>query len=229
MFITTKYLAETFKKYNAMYFNNELPTPTFKVGRGVRRLGCFTYRKINGRFETMQITVSQYNGLRTQKDIDKTLIHEMIHLWQRVNGYSDVHGNSFKRKAQMIKVASNGEIDITRLSKGVELENNAGPHNIPTIKQPKNITVFAARHKSSNDYWLFGTANTSTAFYEINSILRRNSHIWENLGCWETKDPDLLKLNRCRSRLCGRRFTEQEFIKFVNEKNIYFLIKKFAR
>lgn len=35
MFITTSYLKESFKKYNELYFDNELPMPDeFKVGRG---------------------------------------------------------------------------------------------------------------------------------------------------------------------------------------------------
>ena len=125
MVITINYLTEAFKKYNALYFNNELPMPdAFKIGRGVRRLGYFQVRRVSGIVTKRTIAVSQYNGLRTQHDIDTTLIHEMVHLWQHIKGYTDSHGQSFKNKSWDIHIKSKGEFNITRCRK-VGLEATA--------------------------------------------------------------------------------------------------------
>ena len=224
MFITLDYLKTSFKEFNKLYFNNELPTPQFKIGRGTTRLGYFQSRRHSHFHTTLIISISQYNGLRTQKDINHTLIHEMIHLWQFVNGYTDSHGTSFKRKAETIRVESNGLYNIKRLHNGVELENGTKPESIPTIRKPKSVCVFATYSKTENLYWLFGCANTN--YNTMQSFFRRNQHNWDLLGYWETNDNDLLKLHRCRTRLRGRKFTKEMFKQFANEKKLHFLLEK---
>ena len=103
----------------------------------VWRLGCFQTR---GRFpfQKTAIMVSQYNGLRTQQDIDHTLIHEMIHLWQWNNHHKLGHGQSFKNKSWDIHLKSKGVFNITRCRK-VGLEATATAKDLP---QPKSCISY---------------------------------------------------------------------------------------
>lgn len=226
MFITTSYLKESFKKYNELYFDNELPMPdTFKIGRGVRRLGCFSTK---GRFpfQETSIMVSQYNGLRTQADIDHTLIHEMIHLWQWNNHYGDTHGKSFKKKAWDIHIKSKGVFNISTTHRGVRLEATANASNLPEITSPKTINVFAVYNKKKDYYMLMGSSNVDVMSWQ--RFFLNNPQSYELLGWWETSDKDLLKLNRNRfksSRYKFRQFHKIGILQFAREKNLSFLVK----
>lgn len=226
MFITTSYLKESFKKYNELYFDNELPMPDeFKVGRGVRRLGCF---QTKGRFpfQKTAIMVSQYNGLRTQADIDHTLIHEMIHLWQWNNHYGDTHGKSFKKKAWDIHIKSKGVFNISATHRGVRLEATANASNLPEVASPKTINVFALYNKKLNVYMMVACANTCVRYYL--NWFSNNPDLFTFFGWWETNDKDLLKLPRNQR---GKKYrfmpykTKNEFLLFAREKNLSFLVK----
>ena len=223
MVITIDYLTEAFKKYNALYFVNELPMPdAFKVGRGVRRLGCF---QTKGRFpfQKTAIMVSQYNGLRTQQDIDHTLIHEMIHLWQWNNHHKLGHGQSFKNKSWDIHLKSKGVFNNTRCRK-VGLEETATAKDLPQPKSSSHICVLVTQDKTDGRYWLIGSAETKVGNWIQH--FRHNAHRWIFIGWFETQDKDMMKLTRCVSRLRGRFFkTANELYMFADEKKLTFIKK----
>ena len=227
MIITIEYLTEAFKKYNTLYFDNELPMPDkFKIGRGVQRLGCFQTR---GRFpyQKTSIMVSQYNGLRTQQDIDHTLIHEMIHLWQWNYHYTDTHGESFKRKAWDIHLKSKGEFNITTTHNGVRLEATATAANLPQMKTSQTIYVCAVYNKKNNYYMLVGSSNVDAVAWK--RFFLNYPESYDLLGWWESNDKDLLKLNRNRfksQRYKFRKFvSKNDFLLFAREKKLNFLVK----
>lgn len=226
MIITIEYLTEAFKKYNALYFDNELPMPdAFKIGRGVRRLGCFQTR---GRFPFQKtfIMVSQYNGLRTQADIDHTLIHEMIHLWQWNYHYTDTHGESFKRKAWDIHLKSKGEFNITTTHNGVRLEATATAKDLPIKASPKTINVFAVYNKKRKMYMLVGCANTCVTYYR--EWFSNNPKSFTLLSWWETDDKELLQLPRNQKSVIYRfkpYKTKNDLLLFAREKKLNFLVK----
>jgi hypothetical protein len=224
MFITIEYLTEAFKKYNSLYFDNELPMPNaFKIGRGVQRLGYFQVRRVRGVVTKLTIAVSQYNGLRTQQDIDTTLIHEMIHLWQHIKGYTDSHGQSFKNKSWDVYLKSKGVFNITRC-RNVGLEATATAKDLPQPKSASCICVLVAQDKTDGKYWLIGSAETKVGHWI--QYFRRNAHRWIFIHWFETQDKDMMKLTRCVSRLRGRFFnTANDLLLFAREKKLNFLVK----
>lgn len=227
MVITIDYLTEAFKKYNALYFDNELPMPdAFKISKGVWRLGYFQVKRVRGIRDIvlkLTIAVSQYNGLRTQHDIDTTLIHEMVHLWQHIKDYTVSHGQSFKNKSWDIHLKSKGAFNITRCRK-VGLEATATAKDLPQPKSPSHICVLVAQDKTDGRYWLIGSAETKVGNWIQH--FRRNAHRWILIDWFETQDKDMMKLTRCVSRLRGRFFkTANELYMFADEKKLTFIKK----
>lgn len=97
-------LEEKFRSFNERFFGGELPVPRFRIGRGARLLGSY------GRGV---LTVSAYWDV-PEVEIDKVLLHEMIHLWQEQSFGKADHGRSFKAKAAEINSATG--YDIARLT-----------------------------------------------------------------------------------------------------------------
>lgn len=101
---TKEILAEKFNAFNDRFFSGELVAPRFRVGRGARTLGSY------GRGV---LIVSAYWDV-PEVEIDKVLLHEMIHVWQsQTLGKAD-HGRSFKLKAAEINAATG--YDISRMT-----------------------------------------------------------------------------------------------------------------
>lgn len=101
---TKEILAEKFRSYNEQFFAGELVMPRFRIGRGARLLGSY------GRGV---LTVSAYWDV-PEDEINKVLLHEMIHVWQEQTLGKADHGRSFKLKAAEINAVTG--YDISRLS-----------------------------------------------------------------------------------------------------------------
>ena len=107
--ITIRQLQAHFNLFNEKYFNNSLPVVDIKYCNSKSYVGIFNPNKNkNGRFT---IKISQYYELPII-EIENTLIHEMIHLWQWVNNYRDVHGSSFIKKMNEINSIGNHNIAV---------------------------------------------------------------------------------------------------------------------
>jgi hypothetical protein len=48
----------------------------------------------------IEVTLDTTKDLR---DTDTLIIHEFIHAWQAENGYTDIHGKSFRRMARKVE------------------------------------------------------------------------------------------------------------------------------
>lgn len=100
MKVTTEFLANSFKVFNELYFNGELVTPIFEVSHTKSALGDF--RACNGFvYKPFRIRVSDFY-VREQKEIEQTLLHEMIHQYQKQICNDRGHGRIFKKKADEI-------------------------------------------------------------------------------------------------------------------------------
>jgi len=86
---------------NARHFGGSLTTPAFRVShRTRRRLGAVTVRP-----EGCEISI----GRRHVEDdgwdeVERTLLHEMVHQWQVEQGLSPDHGGAFRRKARELGI-----------------------------------------------------------------------------------------------------------------------------
>ena len=114
--ITTDLLNSIFNKSNETFFDGKLPKPTFIVSNTRKTLGQYCCR-----YGRHFIKVTKYYKVG-MLEVETTMIHEMIHLWQKVTfGHSD-HLTTFRQKAREVLHKSNGKYDIKRCSsrKGYE-------------------------------------------------------------------------------------------------------------
>jgi hypothetical protein len=118
--MTTEQIISIYKNFNHLYFNNELPLPNevqFKCAK--KFLGQFSWDGAYKKGGTCTLRMSTAYHL-TDLEIEKVIIHEMIHVWQWVHDYRDAHGRTFKLKASIINNKTNYKYSIARCTK---LEN----------------------------------------------------------------------------------------------------------
>jgi hypothetical protein len=114
MELTVTYLQNQFKKYNALFFNNELPWILIKIGRSKRNFGIYhtTTSRSTGKILKQHIMISKYYD-QTAKQYDETLIHEMIHYYIRFKGIKDNCSHGIKFHKIMHQINCNSEFNIT--------------------------------------------------------------------------------------------------------------------
>lgn len=103
-----------FKNFNELYFNNELPYNFSIEFKFVKKyLGQFHWE---GRYANNGTCVIRFSTAwqMTDFEMQKVLIHEMIHMWQWVHNYNDHHGRSFKTKAAIINMKTQSKYAIAR-------------------------------------------------------------------------------------------------------------------
>ncbi len=139
--LTVPILKNMFIKFNNMYFDNKLKMPIIKLSNTKSYLGYCTY------VPQLIIKISTYFN-RDMHDIETTMVHEMIHLWQYYNNCRDGHGKSFKRKAAEIN--AQGLHYISRCSLiGENVTVNRPPkvRNILAWKDNERICVSVITNK----------------------------------------------------------------------------------
>lgn len=128
--VTIPYLTINFRKFNQMYFDNELPEVSFIFSSKMKSVLAMARKEIKrvnnhikGTWDNVVKLSIRFNSnitYATPIERDNTLIHEMIHIWQFVNEavyrQDRGHGRFFQMKASLIRTKSNGEINIDRLS-----------------------------------------------------------------------------------------------------------------
>jgi hypothetical protein len=91
-------LAE-FRRVNSLHFGGELPEVPLRLsGRMSRRNGHFSA-------DPLEIAISRRLCLAAADgETERTLRHEMIHLWQHQEGRKPGHGADFRRWARMLDI-----------------------------------------------------------------------------------------------------------------------------
>ena len=97
-------LAQLFREANAAHFGGGLPELPIRLsGRMKSRLGQLCLSHETG--EPFEITVSRHHVERHGwAEVADTLLHEMVHLWQHVQGHPVDHGPAFRAKAREVGV-----------------------------------------------------------------------------------------------------------------------------
>jgi len=105
MVLTTKFIEDNFRRFNADYFDGKLITPMFAVSNKKMAFGTLQVgNKRSTKEVTYKMSVSDYY-IRSEQDIQNTILHEMIHLYIRQNGLrerGDAHGKLFQSIADKI-------------------------------------------------------------------------------------------------------------------------------
>jgi len=124
MIVNKKWISDNYKKFNKMYFNNELPKIKFRTSSAKSYLGLASarYDDITGSTTDFSITISNYWD--QPEDVKmSTLLHEMIHIKDYVVNGKEIylsawskgkrrgHGEFFLKEAKRISDLSG--IDIT--------------------------------------------------------------------------------------------------------------------
>lgn len=138
--INTQLVENIFSQANVRFFQNLLPTPSFEITNTRKQLGQF--RGCVGRKPVIKI--SKYYKV-SRNDVETTVIHEMIHLWQFVVYGSSNHGMTFIKKANEIRMLSGNEYNITRTSsrKGYEIQDTSNMKNrIYAVFQETNASGY---------------------------------------------------------------------------------------
>jgi hypothetical protein len=87
---------------NTERFNSQLSKVSFRISDRMRtRLGEVTVDQRSPRL--VEITISRLHRERDGwPEVEKTLLHEMVHQWQAETGLRVDHGASFKQKAREV-------------------------------------------------------------------------------------------------------------------------------
>jgi len=101
-----------FAEYNDRHFGGALPRLPVRIsGRMKSRLGQLCLHHQTG--VPHEITLSRSHIDRHGWDeAAHTLLHEMVHLWQHVNGHAVDHGPLFRRKAREVGVVAAARRDV---------------------------------------------------------------------------------------------------------------------
>ena len=93
------------RRYNTRWFDGALPAITIRVSRRMRsRLGHYTAATPGG--DPAEIAISLTHLRRHGwEEVLHTLLHEMVHQWQDVEGHAIDHGASFRQKARDVGIA----------------------------------------------------------------------------------------------------------------------------
>lgn len=198
--ITIDLLKILFKKFNETFFHNTLPTPKFRVATTKTRLGCFSYNAVK---RVKEIMISDYYKV-SMADIENTMLHEMIHLWEWEKYKKCTHGKTFKNMANLISQLSNGKYIITRTTSrnGFTLSDNAH-HKVLTAKKTYPTFMVGIERNGSEPYaWIVKVSKPL-----LNSLQweTRVGNI-EILGyVVEWKGEDFQNLPQCRASIRGKK------------------------
>lgn len=212
MIPTIEFLKESFKKYNAQYFNNVLVEPEFKFDTN-RHWGCCGAKKhytAQGKpYYHHYITISVRCD-RAQKSIENTLVHEMVHLYFDQRGeWSVKHGAKFQAYARMINAKSEGYFNITTYTDYTDTDiiNN----NVARKGYGSNdvISICVYKFVTENKYFCFAFSNDKKPYFE--NQLKRIKNRFE--FCYVG---DILRGSRfntyplCRTSFRGRFITSKD-------------------
>lgn len=109
-------MAETFDRYNILYFEGKLPAPQFDLLHSFRTCGYFQYTKGGWFDKTLYdptIFITDYYDF-TEGQFKDIMVHEMIHYYLAYFGLdkSCSHGRKFKKMAKRLNQSFN--LNVTK-------------------------------------------------------------------------------------------------------------------
>lgn len=213
--LTIKFLTDSFKTFNAIYFKNELLTPRFEITHAKGYLGQYhwQYSYDSRIFFDSVIRISDYY-MRDETELHQTLLHEMIHLYIRQNRIKDTrphHGKVFYSIADRLNREGGFHIDRTDSVKGCGLRDKS-----------KKETYYVACYKIGKNGKYFSFVMNKNYLDLYQSLFDRNPQEYQNAFIFtSTDDKKYAHYPKCRQRLRGYYIDFEEFNKLrETEKNI---------
>ncbi len=105
-------LEARWRAFNAEHFGGALqPIPIGFSSRMRRKLGELAWDPATRR--PLRITLSRRLLRRFPwREVEATLLHEMVHQWQAEQGHPVDHGREFRRKARLVGIAPSAVMDL---------------------------------------------------------------------------------------------------------------------
>lgn len=102
-------------EYNATVFEGALTEPILRITRGRKYFGkCVSRESDNGTRLAILISGPSHTGVLLSPGIGDTILHEMIHQWQYINGYKEnQHDETFTQWLPKIKESTGIELQDT--------------------------------------------------------------------------------------------------------------------
>lgn len=183
-----------YDEFNARYFNNELKRCPIYINKAKRCLGIFTTKQ-DWFGVSVCIKISNYLD-RPIKDVQNTLIHEMVHQWQWIKFRKCDHGTTFKNKAYEIN-KDGWNIQRCNSTDGCEV-NNVNPNKIYNVCIFKKHNTFCKAVLASNK-----VDNFKKWIPTINGV----TEVYFGFS----RDKRLAKYTCSRTRLTWYSISEEEF------------------
>ena len=96
-------LAEMHGRLNSVHFGGELPAIRFRLsGRMRTRLGELAVDARSGK--SLEIALSRAHLRHGWVEVERTVLHEMVHQWQAESAVPVDHGTGFRRKARAVGI-----------------------------------------------------------------------------------------------------------------------------
>jgi tRNA-specific adenosine deaminase 1 len=185
-------LKATYDKFNRQYFNNELPRITLKWGRSKRWGGLASGRRgPSGDILPVKITISDFLSMDEERFLG-IMLHEMIHIWQWVNGHADHHGAFFKAKRQELSGKAPFTIPVSEDITGMQVSDEVAT---------KAMVVIFMEFASGKDGFLIYTAQM---YQRLRTKLQAYFERYINMGTMtkvvfvETTDKKFMKFTHSR-------------------------------
>ena len=206
MEVTTDFIKSSFDKFNKEYFNGALVTPTFEVSHCRRALGDFRRR-----YKYYRIRVSDYY-IRSQREIEQTILHEMIHLYQsQFNCRDKSHGIDFKEKASDINCKGGWCISRLTSTAGCLVNPKYAESGSRNKSKESNIMVYKS---VTGKYFLFRMALRCVNHW-VNTIVYSKSVT--EYATFTSTDGEFDNYPACRTSCRGSYITEERFNELVDK------------
>lgn len=189
MKVTKEFLSQKHREYNQQYFGGMLPSVFFLIKKTKKTLGFYRGRN----FGMCEIMISTYYD-RSEHDVCRTLLHEMIHQYIHVKDLKDTspHGKYFKHYAHMLNQYGWNITARERLPQDIQT-SEVHTYNVIRIKQASNYFIFVVSSANFNDY-----------------KIQLTKRYGDKLSYFVTTNPIFSKFPQCRSRIRGRVIMEHE-------------------
>ena len=207
MTLTINYIENAFDKYNALYFNDMLTAPRFRIINSKRNLGTLSIRyDLLGR-KVHTLSVSRYYD-RTEKQYDNTIIHEMIHLYISQMNIIDNGSHGRRFKAECARINKYGwDLSRTTDISGWKLSEEAQKRLDNKLSNATYEIIVYQMYDTDNTQFIFKVAKGKALNY-YNHLKYKCKAV--KVKYFKTNDNIFESLPTCRCRIRGRRIDKND-------------------
>lgn len=230
MIATKKLVEQIYDKYNKLLFDNRLP----KIEISCRKLhkswgnAKYSYKIRDGRvidFHATKLTITTSVDF-TQRTLDSTVVHEMIHIEDYVFHKEhyvqndmlvkryDAHGEWFQRRGQECEMRCPDLI----IRKFVTEEESKETTDLLMLQaQQHPSTLIVAKYKSdtrADQYFLFKVKDTNIDTWL--SKLKSYTY-YDEAYVYETRNIAFVRVRNCQQKLQGWRLSQNDLYTWINK------------